>query len=209
MHVQCMPKASRDFSTIIMICFHACQALRSISVLTLSNPLSRLPLPPPRGCSCCPLVFLRELPHPRLSPCKPLLPFSFPLPLPASLQARVSRTSCLFYSSSTLRLAFCVRRSKAGGLQPLVAMAAWYVRAGCRRIHPFFYLSFSVPPLPPLNHPSRTSTRREFNPRAFRGGPPIFIGKFGAFYVSDCMCMAATAMKSRQRVRTRLLLLLT
>lgn len=78
-----------------------------------------------------------------------------------------------------------VRRSKAGGLQPPVAMAA--VRGkregeGNRLFYPLFFYS-PAPPRLSLN--TRISTHREFNPRAFRERRRFLLGN-SALFRSDC-----------------------
>lgn len=71
-----------------------------------------------------------------------------------------------------------VRRSKVGGLQPLVAMAA--IR-GQEEGRSNFYLFF----FPLFLRNTRISTHREFNPRAFRERRLFLLGN-SVLFISDC-----------------------
>lgn len=103
---------------------------------------------------------------------------------PLSPRARVSGTSCLFYSSSTLRLAFCyVAQRQADCSRPLLWRRCM---EGEKEADTSFLSAFFI--FSPLFHAAanaRISTHREFNPRAFRERRRFLLGN-SALFMSDC-----------------------
>lgn len=94
-------------------------------------------------------------------------------------QVQVSRTSCLFYNSSTLRLVFCT--SLKGRRIAAARCYGCSAREEERRLEILLHLLFrSILSLPLAN--TRISTHRKFNPHAFREYL-IFIGRNSKFFL--------------------------
>jgi len=205
---------------------YACRPLRSVSVSTPSNPFSlslslslSLCSPSNRSCPCCPSAFLRELPYR-----PPLSSSLIQLPSRARRLAFHEQVVC-FNGSSTLRLAFLCTSLKGRRIAARCYGSA-ICAGGVAKAFVFLFFDFTPLPLPPLLPPpstllssssfffarlssfrsppplrspaaSRPREHREFNPRAFRGAPPNFIGENSALFTHAIVDAEFSAARKR------------